>query len=471
MASAFPLTLATSKLLGIARTSYAAYTDTRDSEEITVQTKRLPSLNGCLLLRFLLVILAGYHPAVSFAAENQDLMMLNSVVLEPGDVINFKGGGGAFLGVGEYGHTGMYLGKDPATQEPLFLDFTTAKKGRAPGEFRGRISTEMAFLNDNIGHAEFNVYRLHVYRPPGVATLDQDMLLASARDIAKDKTFGAMIDCANAASRALSLAAHIPIVEIRPDGFAEDFRFDAVSLTVNIKDALGELRGEKAPASNSDISFLKTVANTREVPRTDRDTFAAQEYAAWGKARDEERRARIEQWHADHDEEVRASQEQFADMKRRWEYLRTMTGFACSDPDTLERLGRDGKAPGVSLENLDLDWVMNWSETGEVQEPVANSCQEYILTAIQNANGLTSGASMIAMARRYRSEHPGHIQKFFTSVADFLGSVASIFPTLHSGGGGSGGQTRSHDEPSQDTRHSPDNWSSLNQLRGISGFQ
>jgi hypothetical protein len=441
-----------------------------------VKTKRFPTLIDCLTFGFFLMILAVCQPSAAFAEESQDLMMLNSVVLVPGDVINFKGGWGAVLGVGESGHTGMYLGRDPATNEPAFLDFTTTKKERGAQEFRGRISTEAEFLSDNISHVEFNVYRLHDNRSfSGEMTLNREVLLASARDIAAHKTFGAMIDCANAASRALSLAAGMSIGEVRPDGFADDFRFDAVSLTVNISDALRELKRERAPAANRDLSFLKSVANAGSVPQADRDTFAAQEYAAWGKARDEERTARIAQWHADHDEEVRASEEQFADLKRRWRYLRVMTDLACSDPDSLERLGRAGQAPGVSLENLDLDWVMNYPEPELASLPSSNPCEIYVLTAIKNANGLTSGASMIATARSYRSEHPGHIRKFATSVGDFLAAVISVFPSLPSGGGTSGGgaasdQARSDHTPSRDARHSPDNWSSLNQLRGISGF-
>jgi hypothetical protein len=121
------------------------------------------------------LLLAICQPAASFADEDQDLFILKTLILKPGDVINFKGGWGAVLGVGEYGHTGMYLGKDPDSGKPMFLDFTITKKGRNP-EFGGRVSSEEEFLNDNIGHKEFNVYRLN-----GTETLDQKKLLEPHR--------------------------------------------------------------------------------------------------------------------------------------------------------------------------------------------------------------------------------------------------------------------------------------------------
>ena len=227
-----------------------------------------------------LVLLALCQPITSYSGDNQDLVILSNVILEPGDVINFKGGWGAVLGVGEYGHTGMYLGKDPV-KGPLFLDFTTTKKGRNKQEFKGRISSEKEFLVDNIGHEEFDVYRLNQ-----IGVVDQETfrkkLLVSAKDIAEHKTYGALIDCSNAASRVLSVAANIPMVEVTPNGFADDFRFRAVSLTVNTSDALNELSREEAGKSNggtSSTSFLQDVAGIQQISTQVQDTLTAQEAA------------------------------------------------------------------------------------------------------------------------------------------------------------------------------------------------
>jgi len=198
-----------------------------------MKKKVLQTVIGLALVYFLALVLAFLPTATLADDDSQNLVLLGNVILQPGDVINFKGGGGAFLSTGEYGHTGMYLGKDTATGEKIFLDFTTNKNG----PFRGRISNEEKFLTDNISHVEFDVYRLN-----GRYALNQEKLVESAKDISTNKNFGALIDCANAASRALSVAANIPIIKVSPDGFANDLRFAPATLTVDIKAALNELR-------------------------------------------------------------------------------------------------------------------------------------------------------------------------------------------------------------------------------------
>lgn len=72
-------------------------------------------------------LVAAFLPAASFAGESQNLILLRNTELQPGDVINFKSGWGAFLGIGEYGHTAMYLGIDPDRgQEKVFLEIGRA---------------------------------------------------------------------------------------------------------------------------------------------------------------------------------------------------------------------------------------------------------------------------------------------------------------------------------------------------------
>lgn len=178
---------------------------------------------------------AVFLPTSAFSKESQNLRILTITELQPGDLINFSGGWGAFLGAGEFGHTGMYLGKNPKTGEKVFLDFTTSKKGRKKTEFHGRISSAEEFLTDNIKHEEFSVYRFDgPYKSPDF----QERLFDSATDIARDKTYGNFTDCASAATRALSDATGSSIIIFNPNKIPDEFKL--VALSVNIKDALAE---------------------------------------------------------------------------------------------------------------------------------------------------------------------------------------------------------------------------------------
>jgi hypothetical protein len=387
------------------------------------------------------LFLAIGQPAASFADESQILIIDKNVILQPGDVINFRAGFAAFLGIGDYGHTGMYLGKVPIDGSPLFLDFTTDKSGRYPSEFRGRISSEKDFLNDNIGHKGFDVYRLNGTQKLNVQTF-QPKLLESAQEIAKDKTFGAFIDCANAASRALSVAANLPIVEIRPDGFADDFRFDAVSLTVNIKDALNELEDEQDKENrdkSSSASFFQGVAGIQLISSQVQDALSAQVLAdeAAYRADLETRKRQFEEkdriLHERIDAEVRIEENHLrflATWPERWEYLREMTGLACSNPGALEEQMQLGHVHDVAIEDLDLVYMMERTEStslGGEERPLVNSCQKFLLMRILKTNGLISGASLLAWANRYRDENPSLLTVFTTKIGDMFAAMGNAF--------------------------------------------
>lgn len=400
-------------------------------------------LNAIAILTGLLAI---DQPAVSFADESQILIIGKNVILQPGDVINFRAGFAAFLGIGDYGHTGMYLGKDPVNGNQLFLDFTTDKSGRSQTEFRGRISNERDFLNDNIkGHKEFDVYRMN-----GTQTLNQETfqpkLLESAREIARDKTFGAFIDCANAASRALSVAANLPILEIRPDGFADDFRFDAVSLTVNIKDALNEVADEKDKEDKDKAvwaSFFQDIEGIQLISSKVRDTFAAQLAADEVAYRADleiakrqfQEKDRILQERIDAEIRIEEDHERFLETwPERWNYLREMTGLACSNPDALEEQMQLGRVHDVVVEDLDLVYMMQRSESsslGGEERPVVNSCQKYLLLHILKTNGLMSGLDLLAWAHRYRVEHPSLLTLFTTQIEDMFSAMGDAFGDQH----------------------------------------
>jgi len=373
-----------------------------------------------------------------FADENQDIFILKTLILKPGDVIELKGGWGAVLGVGEYGHTGMYLGKEPESGKPVFLDFTTTKKGRNP-EFRGRISSEEEFLNDNIGHKEFNVYRLN-----STGALDQKKLLKAAQDIAKHEMYGAT-DCVNAAAKALSIAANLPspIVQINPNGLADDFRFDPSSLNVNIKDALDELKSENDKDKNakaSSDSFFQGIEDIRQISPEVQDTFSAQEIAE-----DAAYRAELEKYKQRIRDRDRIIQEQIiadsliaeahakslATVRMRFDYLREMTGLACSNPDVLEKQGQLRHVHDVSIEDIDLAWMMNETEMRKGKDrPVVNSCQKYLLTRILETNGRMSGQDLLAWARFYRKNHPSLLTRFATTTGDMFVAMGKAFGNL-----------------------------------------
>lgn len=172
--------------------------------------------------------------------------------------------------------------------------------------------------------------------------------------------------------------------------------------------------------SDGEAAFLQGLSQLAPVTQHARDTFAAQEAAAraeWEKnpeyiayeahvrattekfEREREERERTE---SDFEVELRLRHEHFEEMMKRWGYLKAMAGLACSNPDAFERLSREGKVPGVSLPDRDLDWQVNKNEAARMENP----CQKYLLTTLLQVDGLISGADMVELARRYRSKHP-----------------------------------------------------------------
>lgn len=259
---------------------------------------------------------------------------------------------------------------------------------------------------------------------------------------------------------------------------------------------------------NGEAAFIQGLRQITPVTKVDRDAFAAQESEAEARWKNDPeyiaykaRSDAYERWGAEARARDAAQErervEHFAEMRRRWEYLKTMTGLACSNPDALERLGLEGKVPGVSISDLDLEWEMSRTEgMGKKERPVVNSCQKYILSSVRNSNDLVRGRELLAWAREYREQHPSLLARFTTGIGDLFSAMGEA----GDGGGnysnagarrtGSTGyvQTDADREQWQRSmeaqrlageeaaapvhevfRHSPDNWSSLNQLRGIAG--
>lgn len=266
-----------------------------------------------------------------------------------------------------------------------------------------------------------------------------------------------------------------------------------------LDDEISRITGREAARAGGEASFLQGISRIAPISRQARDTFVVQEaaaraawerdpeYLAYKTRSDEYRRKRDETDQIEY-EKSRAERERqvehWADMKRRWRYLLETTGVACSNPDALEQQARQGNVPGVSLSDLDLAWQMNRIETvGMKDRPVANECQKYILAAIRGSSGLVSGNEILVWSRRYRKEHPTLVGRFTTTLTDFFSAMGEAFqgdpssPRERSNGAAQGGPiTREPAERPQpetrerETRHSPDDWSSLRQLRGFKGF-
>src|SRR4029077_9769549 len=225
-------------------------------------------------------------------------------------------------------------------------------------------------------------------------------------------------------------------------------------------------------------SFFQGVAGVEQIAPEVQDTLAAQEAAE-----DAIYRAQLEKYRREADERERMIHERvmaqdrireehlkfLATWQDRWDYLREMTGLACSNPDALEDQMQSGQLHDVAIEDLDLAYMMDQTETiSQKERPVVNSCQKYLLIRILETNGLMSGQDLLTWARRYRKEHPSLLARFTTKTGDMLSSMTRAFGSLVPNPGSGNDDRRGQENPN--SRHSPDNWGSLNELRGVAGF-
>ena len=209
-----------------------------------MKIKVFQALIGVPVICFL-TLMAGLLPADSFAADDSQNFVIQNATIQPGDVINFQNGPFTYLGSNlDYGHTGLYLGR--VNGEPAFMDFTTRKDNAKNDEYHGRISNAAKFLSDNLGHGEFNVYRLN-----GDYDMDRDKLVAKAQEIARDSTWQLWNNCAQNTAKALSAALppEAAVKVLQPDDDTNLEQFVPVSLSINIKEALKET--QKVPTQVS----------------------------------------------------------------------------------------------------------------------------------------------------------------------------------------------------------------------------
>lgn len=148
----------------------------------------------------------------------------DGVVIRPGDVIDFVGGGvtvASAIATGApmtYGHTSLYLGVDKQGVR-WFLDFTTTKDLAQAN--LGRILSERAFFATNSEHhPSFDIFRLEGAHP---RLADQNRLLFEARQVAaNNKWFGLSNVCSTAAAEVLAkVDPSVKIKIVAPDDFAK----------------------------------------------------------------------------------------------------------------------------------------------------------------------------------------------------------------------------------------------------------
>lgn len=506
-----------------------------------------------LLMTTIGLLLSGRVHAQSVSrpahALSADTLTYQGVTLQPGDVIDFLGGGVTKGGFLVYGHAGLYLGVDLQTHQKMFLDFTITKydsgiaqpgfplpDNHDPKPFFGRILNETDFLTENArSHEGFDVFRLK--NNPPVTQEAQEAMFREAKRISNTESFALSGEvCSSAVAAVLAKGTGASIDAFTTDDlatgqFARHPQLGGKSIAIKAALREANARADNVSQGGSFFADIQSInASTRnstpletqqiEADRQvkaaaieQRDREASESVGLWmraqkhvqalakkacssrSKIRDEDigaltnadvptfgftfgRFSRCEwavlyQYETFRETGRNATARDFATWVQTYnvgEYLRTVARLACSNPDALEKLGSEGKAPGVGVSRDYLEWAVHRHELDQPE----NECHKQILEAMLEADNLIPGPSVIAMGRRYRLSHPTLLHLLTTTVGDFLGdlgktagnavsSLGHIFPP---------GYTQASDDSSEDgnDRHSPDNWASLNQLRGFKGF-
>lgn len=174
-------------------------------------------------------------------AASDDTTSYGSAVIEPGDIINFRGGMFTTGNILTYGHTALYLGRGAAGIR-LFLDFSVTKD--SDDKYKGRILTEPTFLTYNRdNHDSFDVFRLR-----DRSTLNKKTLLAAAEWIARDGWWGPPPYgefCSTAVAKVLSEATRTRIDAANPDVFVSSPLFQRhpglIGKSISIRMALNSI--------------------------------------------------------------------------------------------------------------------------------------------------------------------------------------------------------------------------------------
>jgi hypothetical protein len=402
---------------------------------------------GFRLLMILILLTGGACLPVLRAshAQGDDRITYQGVTLRPGDIVNFYGGmftkGPSPL---TYGHSALYLGVDPQTGQRSFLDFTTSKERERP--YLGRILPEMEFLTVSAkAHEAFDLYRL-----PDVYRVDQRRLLLEAKLVSvPDVSFGFDYVCATAGARVLSKATGHTFNVTSPDSFTlKPFEKHPQlgKRSINIQVAIREARAVAA-ADERAAQLRQLVPRMAAAQGQARRTaLTAQEYATLSEVR---RRSLLE---------------------AKWDYLRTLVGYACSDPKNLRTLNDEGRVPGVTLALSDLQAYVDGDRH-------LSRCEAEIFGRILASDGAASIQSLVDWGVTYRSQHGLHVAlpKLLGAMKSFGAEVGRAFNSLGKGVGGPSSPDSSSDSSSSSgptsndssSRVRPSDSSALRQLRGI----
>lgn len=101
--------------------------------------------------------------------------------------------------------------------------------------------------------------------------------------------------------------------------------------------------------------------------------------------------------------------------RRAWEYLKDVVAVACADPNGYARMDRQGRLIGIEFTAADFEFhyapdravVWGLADLLSVRpKKTLNSCQRYVLGAIQRHGGPVSPSGIVAQVQRYREENP-----------------------------------------------------------------
>lgn len=177
---------------------------------------------------------------------------------------------------------------------------------------------------------------------------------------------------------------------------------------------------------------------------------------------------------------ARAREEREARTLAAYRYIKTAAGLACSDPDGYARICGEHRILDADIDADSLSSLLSedvnrvgWHSLGEH----ADDCQEDLIRRIASARNLVPAAALGPWAREYRDSHPGLLKRLTTSLDEFASAISDWTRAR----GESPSETRDarrgrenerpeRPEPGEPPqRHSPDNWGSLNSLRGLAG--
>jgi hypothetical protein len=329
-----------------------------------------------IAVSFVALLLAWRPRASAQQIDPRDRLEYGGVVLEPGDVISFRGGVATVRGMLlTHGHASLYLGFDLQTQQQIFLDFSTTKDGvpemvlGSPRAFGGRIMSEREFLTYHLrAHQSFDVYRLN-----DRSTLDKRKMFRKAKLIAKDTRYGLSFTvCSSAVSDVLSAATTgLRIGVVTPDGFdGPPFRKHPQqgSDPIDIEQVLRQLGRITAPPAqqaaerNSGGFLSRVVDENRHLADTQRVSEAL-------------------------DAEIRVPDTSAEDSARRqaraaaWQYLKATLHLACADPDNLRSLDEQRRTWGVLISRGSVEEFF-----GHDRQAMTD-CAQQLMTSVVNSLG------------------------------------------------------------------------------------